>query len=107
MTAKLSPDQRTKDAMQLVLKNRRGPMSPKRWAPIAEAEQVIAALILNVAASSGISMTARGWHYAMEPFGLSKGLFDRFGERLTDWRKRGLLPLGIQQSLIPSYSRLK
>jgi hypothetical protein len=51
--------------------------------------------ILRINARIGFKVSARGWCYLLEEYGLSKGEFDTAEERINDCRKNGMLPLDI------------
>ena len=53
------------------------------------------AAIRAIQATLNFRVSARGWCYLLEDYGVPKGAFDWAAEQITVCRKRGLLPLDI------------
>ena len=51
--------------------------------------------ILEIASRLDFKVSARGWCYILEEYGVDKGEFQRVQSLIADCRKSGLLPLGI------------
>ncbi len=52
-------------------------------------------LILDIYENFGFPISARGWCYILEEYGLNKGDFDRAAKEIADCRRMGLLDIAI------------
>jgi hypothetical protein len=71
---------------------------PKSAEALAKDEALIKAwcdAIIEIGRGLDFQIGTREWCYLLEPHGLAKEDFDKAEQRLTDYRKRGFLPLSI------------
>lgn len=73
----------------------RGRISKTAQAQYEDALDEFCAAIVQIRATIDFDISARGWCYILEPFGLLKGDFDKAQALITDCRKHGRLPLNI------------
>jgi hypothetical protein len=73
----------------------RGRQSAEAEARYEEQLQAFCAAILEINSSLDFQVSARGWCYILEEYGLNKGDFDKAQTLMAQCRKDGLLPLNI------------
>ncbi len=73
----------------------RGRLSAAAEAQYQERRRAFCAAILEIRARLDFAISARGWCYLLEEYGLNKGDFDAAEALINDCRKTGELPLDI------------